>query len=101
MTKAPQALVIQLQSEFKALLLNLEHNTEALGVSLCPERSTVAKTLHGETPEKQVTSDGLGINKWLLYLRNSKTTNRVNIGCEGLGYSTTGIHISRQDDFVF
>lgn len=45
MTKAPQASVIQLQSEFKALWLNLEHNTEALGASL---RGNTG----GETPEK-------------------------------------------------
>lgn len=56
MTKAPQASVIQLQSEFKALLLNLEHNTEALGVSLRPERSTVAKTLL----EKHLKNSGAG-----------------------------------------
>lgn len=54
MTKAPRASVIQLQSEFKALLLNLEHNTEALEVSLRPERSTVAKTL----PEKHLKNTG-------------------------------------------
>lgn len=52
MTKAPRASVIQLQSEFKALLLNLEHNTEALEVSLRPERLDGGENTAGETPEK-------------------------------------------------
>lgn len=58
-TKLPRGSVIQLQSEFKAHLLNLEHNTALPKVSLRPPRSAVAGNAARERLKSIDVDDGI------------------------------------------
>lgn len=75
MTNPPWGFGIQLQSEFKALLLNLEHNTQQPWVLvLHPEQGVTAE--HCRAPPKNTDGDITSAPCTLAYKGNYMTISR-------------------------